>query len=257
MSHENATSQAGTVPSPNTTEGGDAPMSHIELQHHQPRSQVKELRDATAAVNASSSPASSPRADTPITTNPGVISGVIRGFGSAKKQDKTRGDWTNTNTNTANITVANRPFAQPVSPRVPRFALPGVFNEDRDGFRDKEVDLSGRDLSGGGSEARAVIASSGGGRGPAARGGGLTVVIPASGVMAGHLRSPSEVMLDEIAESLADTSRKHSFARMQSVQVRVLLLLCFVAWVVCTARIVSVPDTRLCWRRAKTMRFGD
>lgn len=52
-------------------------------------------------------------------------------------------------------------------------------------------------------------------------GGALTVVIPplAPEAFVGHLRSPSEIMLDDIAESLADTTRKPSFARMQSVQV--------------------------------------
>lgn len=55
----------------------------------------------------------------------------------------------------------------------------------------------------------------------AEHGGGLTVLIPpvGSGAVVGHLRSPSEIMLDDIAESLADTTRKPSFARMQSVQV--------------------------------------
>ncbi|CAM9195075.1 unnamed protein product [Ectocarpus fasciculatus] len=89
-------------------------------------------------------------------------------------------------------------------------------------------DHDSEDVSGGGFEASSVEASSGGGDGgqrgerkAAARGGGgLTVVIPpvGSGAVVGHLRSPSEIMLDDIAESLADTSRKPSFARMQSVQ---------------------------------------
>ncbi|CAB1120210.1 unnamed protein product [Ectocarpus sp. CCAP 1310/34] len=93
--------------------------------------------------------------------------------------------------------------------------------------RDK-VDHDSEDVSGGGFEASSVEASSGGGDGgqrgerkAAARGGGgLTVVIPPVGLGAvvGHLRSPSEIMLDDIAESLADTTRKPSFARMQSVQ---------------------------------------
>ncbi|CBN80125.1 conserved unknown protein [Ectocarpus siliculosus] len=91
-----------------------------------------------------------------------------------------------------------------------------------------EVDHDSEDVSGGGFEASSVEASSGGGDGgqrgerkAAARGGGgLTVVIPPVGLGAvvGHLRSPSEIMLDDIAESLADTTRKPSFARMQSVQ---------------------------------------
>ena len=38
-------------------------------------------------------------------------------------------------------------------------------------------------------------------------------------VLAGHLKSSSEKMLDDLVESLADTSRKPSFARIQSVQV--------------------------------------
>lgn len=96
------------------------------------------------------------------------------------------------------------------------------------------------DVSGGGAEASSVGASSGGNgghghghgghdggddhhdkRNTAEHGGGLTVVIPplGSGAVVGHLRSPSEILLDDIAESLADTSRKPSFARMQSVQV--------------------------------------
>lgn len=92
--------------------------------------------------------------------------------------------------------------------------------------RDKDKDDGGNnndreeeEVSGGGAEARTVRAYSGEARGPTARGGGVTVVIPPPGLGAGHLRSPSEVMLGDIAESLADTTRKHSFARMQSVQV--------------------------------------
>lgn len=92
--------------------------------------------------------------------------------------------------------------------------------------KDKDDDGNSNDreeeeeeVSGGGAEARAVRAYSGEARGPTARGGGVTVVIPPPGLGAGHLRSPSEVMLGDIAESLADTTRKHSFARMQSVQV--------------------------------------
>ncbi|CAM9253519.1 unnamed protein product [Ectocarpus sp. 13 AM-2016] len=91
-----------------------------------------------------------------------------------------------------------------------------------------EVDHDSEDVSGGGFEASSVEASSGGGDGgqrgerkAAARGGGgVTVVIPpvGSGAVVGHLRSPSEILLDDIAESLADTTRKPSFARMQSVQ---------------------------------------
>ena len=38
-------------------------------------------------------------------------------------------------------------------------------------------------------------------------------------VLAGHLRSSSEKMLDDLVESPADTLRKPSFARIQSVQV--------------------------------------
>ncbi|CAM9091953.1 unnamed protein product [Ectocarpus sp. 4 AP-2014] len=90
------------------------------------------------------------------------------------------------------------------------------------------VDHDSEDVSGGGFEASSVEASLGGGDGgqqgerkAAARGGGgLTVVISpvGSGAVVGHLRSPSEIMLDDIADSLADTTRKPSFARMQSVQ---------------------------------------
>eukprot|EP00752_Nemacystus_decipiens_P012671 g11225.t1 len=91
--------------------------------------------------------------------------------------------------------------------------------------------VDAEDVSGGGPEACSVGASSGGnggsggggrqsGKRAAERAGGLTVVIPpvGSGAVVGHLRSPSEIMLDDIAESLADTTRKPSFARMQSVQ---------------------------------------
>lgn len=106
----------------------------------------------------------------------------------------------------------------------------------------EELDPEG--MSGGGPEARGLRATSGdyacddygGGDGRAQHhgtkavagaghyggAGGMTVAIPSLGGCGGaegHLRSPSEIMLDEIAESLADTSRKPSFARMQSVQV--------------------------------------
>eukprot|EP00903_Cladosiphon_okamuranus_P015946 g14729.t1 len=89
------------------------------------------------------------------------------------------------------------------------------------------IDLEAEDVSGGGPEASSAGASTGGnggghhgGKKATERAGGLTVVIPppGSGAVVGHLRSPSEIMLDDIAESLADTSRKPSFARMQSVQ---------------------------------------
>ena len=89
-------------------------------------------------------------------------------------------------------------------------------NNDREEEDEEKME---DDESGGGAEARAVRAYSGEARGPTARGGGVTVVIPPPGLGTGHLRSPSEVMLGDIAESLADTSKKHSFARMQSVQV--------------------------------------
>lgn len=93
------------------------------------------------------------------------------------------------------------------------------------------TEAQAEDVSGGGAEASSVGAAWGGngggggrqhgGKEPAELAGGLTVVIPpvGSGAVVGHLRSPSEVMLDDIAESLADTTRKPSFARMQSVQV--------------------------------------
>lgn len=92
------------------------------------------------------------------------------------------------------------------------------------------VDAQDKDIYGGGSEASSAGASPGdngggqhGGKKAVELAGGLTVVIPplGSGAVVGHLRSPSEVMLDDIAESLADTTRKPSFARMQSVQVTV------------------------------------
>ncbi|CAM9578104.1 unnamed protein product [Scytosiphon promiscuus] len=104
-------------------------------------------------------------------------------------------------------------------------------------------EMEGEGMPGGGSEARGLRATSGdyacddygGGDGRAQHddgmkavagvghyggAGGMTVAIPSlgSGAADGHFRSPSEIMLDEIAESLADTSRKPSFARMQSVQ---------------------------------------
>lgn len=75
------------------------------------------------------------------------------------------------------------------------------------------------DVAGGGAEAYSVGASSGGERGPPAHGGGLTVVIPPPGAMEGSLKTPPEMLLDEIAESLRDTSRQPSFAKIQSVQV--------------------------------------
>lgn len=117
--------------------------------------------------------------------------------------------------------------------------------------RDKRVEHDSEDVSGGGFEASAVEASSGGGDGgqrgerkAAARGGGgLTVVIPpvGSGAVVGHLRSPSEIMLDDIAESLADTTRKPSFARMQSVQVGVLP--CVAVWLLFRATATRVSPT--------------
>ena len=90
-------------------------------------------------------------------------------------------------------------------------------NQNENNMEEEEEEEE--DVSGGGTEARAVRAYSGETRGPTSRGGGVTVVIPPPGLGAGHLRSPSEVMLGDIAESLADTTKKHSFARMQSVQV--------------------------------------
>lgn len=133
----------------------------------------------------------------------------------------------------------------------------------------EELDAEGG--SGGGSEARGLRATSGdyacddygGGdgraqhddgmkamAGPAGHysgAGGMTVAIPpplGSGAVDGHLRSPSEIMLDEIAESLADTSRKPSFARMQSVQV--IIYSCVVYVVVVVVNVVTAAPCALC-----------
>lgn len=116
--------------------------------------------------------------------------------------------------------------------RSPR-AAQGSAAENRvpgaeDTARAKAVAVDAEDVSGGGPEASSDNGGGSGGGGgqhggmkTRERAGGLTVVIPpvGSGAVVGHLRSPSEIMLDDIAESLADTSRKPSFARMQSVQV--------------------------------------
>lgn len=78
------------------------------------------------------------------------------------------------------------------------------------------------DVAGGGCvEASAVMPPSGGWRGAeAARGCGVTAMIPPSaGTTFGYLKSPHEMLLDEIAVSLRDTTRQPSFARIQSVQV--------------------------------------
>lgn len=115
----------------------------------------------------------------------------------------------------------------------------------------KTVGVGMGDVSGGEPEASPVGTSLGGGqhgwKKAGERAGGLTVVIPpvGSGAVVGHLRSPSEIMLDDIAESLADTTRKPSFARMQSVQViffRLVLIMTRVVRVapVCDAAVFGV-----------------
>lgn len=74
------------------------------------------------------------------------------------------------------------------------------------------------DIAGGGVEALSVMVSSGGERGAAARAGGFTVVIPPADAVKGSLKTPPEILLDEIAVSLRDSTRQPSFAKIQSVQ---------------------------------------
>lgn len=83
--------------------------------------------------------------------------------------------------------------------------------------RKEDIDM---DIAGGGVEALSVMVSSGGERGAAARAGGFTVVIPPADAVKGSLKTPPEILLDEIAVSLRDSTRQPSFAKIQSVQVR-------------------------------------
>lgn len=209
-----------------------SPSSHF--QQHPPEKR-QELGDATAAANStdshifSGSGGGGGAASTDTATATPLSNGLLA-IGETKKPgtseirereqsatpDASAAAATTTSAAAAAAATANGCTA-PV--RQPSFhpAQPEDEEEERE-----------RGDSGGGAEAHAVVGcSGGGGRGRvAARGGGeLTVAIPpaaagAAAGIAGHLRSHSMTMLDEIAESLADTSRKPSFARMQSVQVR-------------------------------------
>lgn len=55
----------------------------------------------------------------------------------------------------------------------------------------------------------------------------LSINTPSERRLAGHyVKTPSERMLSELADSLADTQRKPSFARIQSMQVGVCVCVC-------------------------------
>lgn len=217
MSGDDADSRMGTLSSPAPV----CPPSSRQKRPGQPRQQFPEHRaggfqsTATAAANATAAapPATAPAGVAASCAASAATSAIAHGA-QEQSQGIDRGGESRSPANSATgLQVAWAPSLPEQQPK-PHCSWGAGF------AREKEEDVSG-----GGAEARAVVASSGEARGPAARGGGLTVVIPPAEVMAGHLRSPSEVMLDDIADSLADTKRKPSFAKMQSVQVSALCFL--------------------------------
>lgn len=214
-----AQAPAGTPPAAGTKRGSPAPQETGPSPSKVARTQAKTKTKTQTRGNATTAPTSS---------GLGSPAAAFPAFPSPVSSPRLRRSSSSSVSWSAMLTQLLPPSRVGRSPRAQDAAVEKHAPEGQLSAKTKAVTVEAEDAAGRGPEARSVGASSGGGGGggqhggkkAAERAGELTVAIPpisAAGV--GHLRSPSEIMLDDIAESLADTTRKPSFARMQSVQV--------------------------------------